>query len=40
MSNLQILKFVIEQLYAVTTIKAAKAVINDGIASEAKLKRN
>ena len=40
MSNLEILKSVLDQLYNVPSLKEARAVINDGIATELELKQN
>ena len=40
MTNQDILDYVIEELFAATTLNEAKAVINDGIRSELKLKDN
>ena len=39
-SNLEILKSVLDQLYNVLSVKEARAVINDGIATEAEQKQN
>ena len=39
-SNLEILKSVLDQLYNVANIKDARAVINDGIVTELELKQN